>query len=68
MLNRSLLSIANWFIASFLPCAALPHPATIANIDEKVQAGDAKGNTFSAAMLRGNYAGEIGLVIAMLPQ
>jgi len=40
----------------------------VANIDEKAQAEDAKGNTFTAAMLRGNYAGEIGLAIAVLPQ
>ncbi len=40
----------------------------VAKIDEKAQAEDAKGNTFSAAMLLGNYAGEIGLGIAVLPQ
>ena len=40
----------------------------IVNVDAKAQAEDAAGNTFTAAMLRGNYAGEIALAVAGLPQ
>jgi RHS repeat-associated protein len=38
------------------------------NIDNKAAAEDRAGNTFMAAMLRGNYAGEIALVLRALPQ
>ena len=65
--NSERLDLINGVIdnAGQLPSAVRQ---AIANIDEKAQAEDANGNTFTAAMLRGNYAGEIGLAIAGLPQ
>jgi RHS repeat-associated protein len=40
----------------------------LVNIDNKAAAEDKAGNTFTAAMLRGNYAAEITLALASIPQ
>jgi RHS repeat-associated protein len=65
--NSERLDLINGVIdnADKIPAAV---KQAIVNIDEKAQAEEAAGNKFTASMLRGNYAGEIALAVAALPQ